>query len=101
MNPLTHIRNTAFKSCLGILIATLAASCCTEAVWESRLNPDYMTEVHYFDMTESALIEDGFTYTKDDEKQLYFVQTTKTQGSHWISPLASLPPLSRLLPTPL
>jgi hypothetical protein len=30
-------------------------------------------------MTEAALIEDGFTYTKDDERQFYYVEKSSRE----------------------
>jgi hypothetical protein len=63
--------------CLA-LSALLCTSCSTTSLWRST-DPNECIEVRYDQMTEAALIEDGFTYTKDDAKQFYFVEKSSKE----------------------
>lgn len=60
------------KSVCWIMIAVMSSSCATTSLWRST-DPNETVELRYDDMTEEALIEDGFTFTRDDSKELFFI----------------------------
>ena len=60
------------------MCALLSTSCTTTSLWRST-DPNECIEVRYDEMTEAALIEDGFSYTKNDTKQFYFVEKSSRE----------------------
>ena len=84
-----HARST---SC-AIVVATLCSSCITknaletisddptvtyttftDRLWGYSSKENAIIEVPYSEMPESALMEDGHTYTKVDERQMYYIE---------------------------
>ena len=61
-----------------MLVASLCSSCCTRSLWQST-DPDEYIEVSFDEMTEEALKEDGFSYRRDDGKQLFFIEKDPSQ----------------------
>ena len=67
------------KIIILITCAILSTSCCTDALWRGHATDNHIIEVSYDDMTERALIEDGFAYTKDDARRFYYVEPSRTE----------------------
>ena len=58
-----------------LLISTLSSSCCTTALWDAT-DPNETIEVHPDEVTEEALIEDGFTFHQDETSGYFHIEKT-------------------------
>ena len=58
-----------------ILISSLSSSCCTTALWDAT-DPNETIEVPPDEMTEAALIEDGFIFHQDEVSGYFHIEKT-------------------------
>ena len=70
--------NVFLKLMMVLLTAVIFSSCCTTSLWRST-DPHECIEVSFDEMTEEALIEDGFTYRKDNAKQFFYIEKDSKQ----------------------
>ena len=61
-----------------LLISTLSSSCCTTALWDAT-HPNETIEVHPDEVTEAALIEDGFTFHQDEKSGYFHIEKTPSE----------------------
>lgn len=58
-----------------LLISSLSSSCCTTALWDAT-DPNETIEVHPDEVTEAALIEDGFIFHRDEVSGYFHIEKT-------------------------
>ena len=74
-----------------ILISTLSSSCCTTALWDAT-DPNETIEVSADEVTEQALIEDGFIFHQHTTNGLFHIEkTTKQKAGDYSMRVAGTP----------
>lgn len=72
-----HCRKS--ESFVSLLLASiLCSSCCTTALWDAT-DPNETIEVSPDEVTEAALIEDGFTFHQDEKSGYFHIEKTAKQ----------------------
>ena len=61
-----------------LLVSALSSSCCTTALWDAT-DPNETIEVSPEEVTEAALIEDGFTFHRDESSGYYHIEKSPRQ----------------------
>lgn len=61
-----------------VLISALGSSCCTTTLWDAT-DPNETIEVSPEEITEAALIEDGFVFHRDQKSGYFHIEKTRGQ----------------------